>query len=294
MTMPRLIAFITVLLATFAGGVPARAADVDLALVLAIDASSSVNEERYDLQIRGYTQAFRNPMLADAIEQTPNGAIAVTLVQWAGYREQQQVIGWRIIHDAGMARRFASTIAETTRVLNGSTSLSGAIDFSGRLLRTSGHNARRRVIDVSGDGSNNQGRPAAVARDEAVAAGITINGLPILTEEPALDAYYSEYVIGGPGAFLVVAENLESFSAAILNKLTTEIAGTNARDQQVVMLPSTRPRSRTPALVDPREWPERSHAAVLAWPLEPIRSRESIRGLRLEGKFARSRSVGGG
>ena len=165
MTMPRLIAFITVLLTTIAGGVPARAADVDLALVLAIDVSSSVNKERHELQIRGYTEAFRNPMVADAIAQTLNGAIAVTLVQWAGDTEQQQVIGWTIIHDAGMARRFVSTIAETTRVLNRSTSLSGAIDFSARLLRTIGHNARRRVIDVSGDGSNNQGRPAAVARD---------------------------------------------------------------------------------------------------------------------------------
>ena len=88
------------------------------------------------------------------------------------------------------------------RVLGGSTSLSGAIDFSARLLRTNGHNARRRIIDVSGDGSNNQGRPATLARDEAVAAGITINGLPILAEEPALDTYYRKHVIGGPGAFL--------------------------------------------------------------------------------------------
>jgi Protein of unknown function (DUF1194) len=114
--------------------------------------------------------------------------------------------------------------------LHGPTSLSGAIDFSAWPLRTNGHNARRRIIDVSGDGSNNHGRPATVARDEAVAGAITINGLPILTEEPALDTYYRENVIGGPGAFLVVAE-VESFSDAILRKLTIEIAGADAPDQ---------------------------------------------------------------
>jgi hypothetical protein len=237
MTMPRSIVFIAVLLVTVVGGVPARPADVDLSLVLAIDVSSSVNGERYELQMRGYAEAFRNPMVTDAIAQTPSGAIAVTLVQWAGYGHYEQVIGWTIIHDAGTASRFANTIAETTRALDGSTSLSGAIDFSARLLRTNGLNARRRVIDVSGDGSNNQGRPATLARDEAVAAGITINGLPILTEDPTLDTYYREHVIGGPGAFLVVAEDFESFSDAILTKLTIEIAGADGADQQVAMLP---------------------------------------------------------
>ena len=235
MTMPRSIVFIAVLLVTLVGSMRTRAADVDLSLVLAIDVSSSVNDERYELQIRGYAEAFGNPLVANAIAQS--GAIAVTLVQWAGYGDYQQVIGWTVIHDAGTASRFASSIAETTRVLGGSTSLSGAIDFSAWLLRTNGHDARRRIIDVSGDGSNNHGRPAAVARNEAVAAGITINGLPILTEEPALDTYYRKHVIGGPGAFLVVAKDFESFSDAILRKLTIEIAGADAPDQQVAMLP---------------------------------------------------------
>jgi Protein of unknown function (DUF1194) len=187
MTMPRSSVCIAVFLVTVVGGVPARAIDVDLSLVLAIDASSSVNEERYELQIRGHAEAFGNPRVANAIVQS--GAIAVTLVQWAGYGDYQQVIGWTVVHDAGTASRFASTIAATTRALRGSTSLSGAIDFSARLLRTNGHNARRRIIDVSGDGSNNQGRPARVARNEAVDAGITINGLPILSQDPELDTY---------------------------------------------------------------------------------------------------------
>jgi hypothetical protein len=184
MMMLRLIVFIAVLLVH---AVPARAADVDLSLILAIDVSSSVNKERYQLQIRGYAEALGNPLVAAAIAQS--GPVAVTLVQWAGYGDYQQVIGWTVVHDAGTASRFASTIAATTRALRGSTSLSGAIDFSARLLRTNGHNARRRIIDVSGDGSNNQGRPARVARNEAVDAGITINGLPILSQDPEFDTY---------------------------------------------------------------------------------------------------------
>jgi Protein of unknown function (DUF1194) len=187
-----------------------------------------VNKERYQLQIRGYAEAFGNPLVAAAIAQS--GPVAVTLVQWAGYGDYQQVIGWTVVHDAGTASRFASTIAATTRALRGSTSLSGAIDFSARLLRTNGHNARRRIIDVSGDGSNNQGRPARVARNEAVDAGITINGLPILSQDPELDTYYRKHVIGGPGAFLVVAGDFDSFSDAILRKLAIEIAGELAWD----------------------------------------------------------------
>jgi hypothetical protein len=208
-----------------AGSAPARAANVDLALVLAIDVSSSVNEERFQLQTRGYAAAFRNPLVADAIAQGPEGAIAVTYVHWAGYGQFQQVLDWTVLSERADVERFGSAIAETSRTLTGSTSVSGAIDFSARLLRNAGHNARRQVIDISGDGMNNQGRLASTARDQAVAAGITINGLPILTEEPALDTYYQDHVIGGPGAFLVVAEDFESFAAAILNKLLTEIAG---------------------------------------------------------------------
>lgn len=236
MTIVRPIAVLTVLLAALVGSAPVRAADVDLALVLAIDVSSSVDEERYQLQTRGYAEAFRNPDVINAIKQVPNGTIAVTLVQWSGYGEHQQVIDWTVIDDSETARRFASAIAESTRALSGSTSISGAIDFSVQLLRTTGPNARRMVIDISSDGSNNQGRPAAAARDEAVAAGITINGLPILTQEPTLDAYYQDRVIGGPGAFLVVAESLKSFSDAIRSKLTAEIAETGSPSHRVVML----------------------------------------------------------
>jgi hypothetical protein len=195
-----------------------------LALVLAVDISSSVSEERYQLQMQGYAEAFRDPTIVQAIERGQLGAIAVTLVQWAGYNEYRQTIDWAVVHDAKTAERFASAIAETRRPPGGSTSISGAIDFSARLLRRSGFEAARRMIDISADGSNNNGRLPAAVRDEAVSSGIVINGLPILSQEPTLDNYFREQVIGGPGAFLIVAESFESFAMAIRRKLIVEIA----------------------------------------------------------------------
>jgi hypothetical protein len=210
---------------------PTRAADVDLALVLAVDVSSSVSHERYRLQMDGYAAAFRDAAVIQAIESGPVGAIAVTLVQWAGFNEYRQTIDWAIVRNAETADGFASAILESGRPPGGSTGVSSAIDFSAHLLRHSAHRATRRVIDISGDGSNNNGRPAALARDEAVSAGIIINGLPILTEEPTLDSYFREQVIGGPGAFVIVAENQQSFATAIVKKLLVEIAGTAGSGQ---------------------------------------------------------------
>lgn len=205
--------------------IPARATEVDLALVLAVDISSSVDERRYQLQMRGYADAFRDPGVVQAIERGQVGAIAVTLVQWAGYGDYRQTIEWTVVHDAGTAEGFASAIAETSRPPGASTSISGAIDFSTQLLRRSGYAPARLMIDISADGPNNNGRSVAAARDEAVASGIILNGLPILSEHPTLDVYFQEQVIGGPGAFIVVAETFESFSTAIRRKLIVEIAG---------------------------------------------------------------------
>lgn len=146
-------------------------------------------------------------------------------VQWAGHNEYSQAIDWAVVRDDGTADRFASAIAETLRPPGGSTSISGAIDFSAWILRNIPYQAARLMIDLSADGSNNNGRSAAAARDEAVASGITVNGLAILAQEPTLDAYFREEVVGGPGAFLVVAEDFESFAKAILRKLVVEIAG---------------------------------------------------------------------
>jgi hypothetical protein len=203
---------------------------VDLQLVLAVDASGSVDQFRFELQKRGYVAAFRHARVLQAIRSGPNQAIAVAMVQWTGPALQVPVVDWRRVGDEDSAEAFADAIERTPRQLfGGGTSISGAIDYAAAtLFPKSPYRAFRRVIDVSGDGSNNRGRPVTFARDEAVAAGIGINGLPILALEPDLDRYYHDSVIGGPGAFVVAARGYETFGEAILKKLIAEIA-TNGR-----------------------------------------------------------------
>jgi hypothetical protein len=205
---------------------PARTqATVDLQLVLAVDTSGSVNETRFELQKQGYVAAFRNPRVLRAIRSGATQSIAVTMVQWTGPALQIQVISWTLIKDQASANAFAAAIDDAPRQLfSGGTSISGAIDYSMTLMPTSPFQGMKRVIDVSGDGSNNRGRPVTAARDEAVKAGVVINGLPILSLEPYLDRYYFEQVIGGPGAFMIPAESYENFADAVLRKLILEIA----------------------------------------------------------------------
>jgi Protein of unknown function (DUF1194) len=215
-----------------------RAAEtqVDLQLVLAVDASGSVNQRRFELQKQGYAAAFRNPRVISAIRSGISQAIAVTMIQWTGPRLQIHVVPWMVVKDEASAEALAAAIVEAPRQLfGGGTSISGAIDYSRLILAQSPFTATRRTIDVSGDGANNVGRPASLARDEAVRDGITINGLPILSVEPDLDTYYFDNVVGGPGAVMVPAENYESFAEAILKKLIIEIA---ANDTQAVKVPS--------------------------------------------------------
>lgn len=204
---------------------PARSQEpVDLALVLAVDTSGSVNQIRFDLQKRGYAAAFRHPNVLDAIRSGRTSAIMVTMTQWTGPETQIQVIPWRRIDNQASARAFAAEIDLVNRRLyGGGTSISGAIDHAVKLLENAPFRAARRVIDVSGDGSNNRGRHPAAARDEAVDLGIAINGLPILELEPLLDKYYQDNVIGGPGSFMIVAKSFEQFEDAIRRKLILEI-----------------------------------------------------------------------
>jgi hypothetical protein len=199
---------------------------VDLQLVLAVDVSGSVNQERFELQKQGYVAAFRNARVLQAIRSGPNQSIAVTMVQWTGPFLQFQVLPWTLVKDEASANAVAAAIQATARRLaSGGTSISGAIDYSATLFAGGPFKAERRVIDVSGDGSNNRGRSVTQARDEAVNAGITINGLPILAFETFLDRYYRDFVIGGPGAFMVAAESFDDFADAILKKMIIEIAG---------------------------------------------------------------------
>jgi hypothetical protein len=202
---------------------------VDLTLVLAVDASGSVNQYRFELQRDGYVAAFRHPQVISAITSGPNGAIAVTVMQWTGPSQQVQVVPWTRLGGAAAADAFAAAIAEAPRKLfGGGTSISGAIDTGVALITQAPFQGLRRVVDVSGDGANNRGRPAAEARDEAVAAGIIVNGLPIVAIEPYLDRYYESNVIGGPGSFMIAAQSYEHFADAVRRKLILEIAGNHA------------------------------------------------------------------
>ena len=210
-------------LAPMAAAAP-ESRQVDLALVLAVDVSRSINDTRYDLQRDGYALAFRDPAVIAAITDNAQHGIAVTFVEWSGAGEQSQVVPWTIITDRVSSEGFAAAVGDAERRFAGWTSISDALDFSAALLHDGQISARRHVIDVSGDGSNNNGRPVADARDEAVAAGITINGLPILTIEATLDGYYQANVVGGPGAFVVPTANFENFAKAIQTKLIKEIA----------------------------------------------------------------------
>jgi hypothetical protein len=211
-------------------GTPAAAqTPVDLQLVLAVDVSGSVNQTRFELQRDGYVAAFRNPRVLDTIRSGPHQAIAVTMVQWTGPALQVHVVSWTRIGDVASAEAFAAAVARTPRQLfGGGTSISGVIDYAVTLMPESPYRGTRRVIDISGDGSNNRGRLVNLARDDAIAANIGINGLPILALEPDLDDYYERNVIGGPGAFVIAAKSYETFADAILKKLITEIAGREA------------------------------------------------------------------
>jgi hypothetical protein len=203
---------------------PANAEPVDLQLVLAVDVSRSVDDAEYQMQKSGYVAAFASRAVIEAVESGFLGRVAVTYVEWSGNGRQRQLVPWTVVHDPASSLAFADAIAVTRRAYADFTAVGGAIDFSVRLLETSGHDSRRRVIDVSGDGVSNAGAPPRLARDRAVAAGIVINALAIVNEQRRLDSYFDENVVGGPGCFTMVADDFEDFRLAIVAKLVREIA----------------------------------------------------------------------
>jgi hypothetical protein len=197
----------------------------DLALVLAVDCSRSIDPAEYRLQAEGYAAAFRHARVRQAVLGGRERRVAVAMTQWGGQFAQSVTLGWTLLDGVPALDAFAARLAGQPRTVDDdATAIGAAIDHARRLLDQCPYEASRRVIDVSGDGSNNQGRFARYARDEAVAAGIGINGLPILTDEPRLDMVYRREVIGGPGAFLVPARDFASFADAVLHKIATEIA----------------------------------------------------------------------
>ena len=224
--------FVTCLLASLLiPPTPAAALiEVDVALVLAVDISNSMDPEEQALQREGFVAAFRSPVVHDAIRKGAHGRIAVTYMEWAGTVTQQVVVPWIIIEDTGAASELANQLAAAPIRRAPRTSISAAIDYSVLLLEGSGVEAARRVIDISGDGANNQGRPVTNARNEALDRGIVINGLPILLKRGGywdiehLDLYYRDCVIGGLGAFMVPIRERQQFVEAVRTKLVREIS----------------------------------------------------------------------
>jgi hypothetical protein len=205
---------------------PFSAPTIDMALVLAVDCSRSIDADEYRLQAMGYAAAFRSERVRKAALGGRRGAIAVAMTQWGGQRAQELVLDWTLVADpAGLENLAARLAVQPRRIDDDATSISGAIDHARRQFATLPYAAERRVIDVSGDGINNQGRLPRFARDEAVDDGIGINGLPILTEYGTLDRYFRAEVIGGPGAFVVPASRFADFAPAIAHKIAQEVAG---------------------------------------------------------------------
>jgi hypothetical protein len=212
------------------------AENVDLLLVLAVDVSRSIDATKFQLQREGYAAAIADPHVLDAIRSGHTGCIGLTFVEWSGVGAQKVVIDWTTIADADSAKGFGDRLLEAPRSFADRTSISGAIEFAIGQLDRAPYESARHTIDVSGDGTNNSGRDVALQRDDAVAKGITINGLVILSENPmswnpdhtnppgGLANYYRNNVVGGPNAFVMVAENFHSFGQAIIKKLIAEVA----------------------------------------------------------------------
>jgi len=230
---------VLVALAAFvAAAAPARAADVDLLLILAADVSRSIDDVEFNLQRKGYASALSDPKVLTAIAGGPNRAIAICFIEWSDTLDQKVVVDWTTVRDGEDAAAVGATIMAAPRAFASRTSISGALYFALGQFSSAAPNAERRIIDVSGDGTNNAGPPVTEARDQVVSKGVTINGLAIIntqtrpgftmhTQPPGgLPHYYKENVIGGPGAFLLVVENFETFADAITRKLVSEIAGT--------------------------------------------------------------------
>lgn len=213
-----------------------RAQAIDLLLVLAADVSRSIDEAEFTLQRKGYSAAITDPRVLAAIRGGAAGSIAICFIEWSGAGEQNVVTDWTVIRDEEDAGGFAAAIIAAPRSFIGRTSISGAIDFAMERFAAAQPRAGRRIIDISGDGTNNSGRPVTDARDQAVAQGVTINGLAIINDKPnpgyafhtqppgGLPEWYRQNVIGGPGAFLRVVEDFHSFADAMTNKLVSEIA----------------------------------------------------------------------
>ena len=198
--------------------------EVDLALVFAVDSSGSVSNERMAMYIEGHAQAVASPQFVAALGNLPTGRAALAYVAWSNRDRQQYMVPWQVVDGAEAAARWAHTLRTAVRPNAGFTSISAAIDFCHDHLLRLAPPAARRVIDIVADGQNNDGGPVAAARDRAVAAGITINGLPVLANDPLLDDYFEREVVGGPACFVLAVRDTATLMDAIRRKLLAEIS----------------------------------------------------------------------
>lgn len=241
-----------------AAGAQEAPVDVDVELVLAVDISMSMDQEEQRLQREGYVRAFLDPLVTDAIEQGLHGRIAVAYMEWAGAVTREIVVDWMLIDGAESAAELSSALAEAPIRRARRTSISGAIEYATAQFAGNGFQGTRQVIDISGDGANNQGRPVVEARDSAVAQGVIINGLPFVPDgdQPLslfdmrdLDIYYEDCVIGGPGSFSLPVRSAQEFAEAIRNKLVLEIAASLPH-----LLPASQHEPRVSCMLGEQRW----------------------------------------
>jgi hypothetical protein len=235
---------------------------VNVELVIAVDVSYSMDTEELAVQREGYAQAIVSKDFLQALRAGPGGNVALTYFEWSMSGDERIIIPWRVIDGPESADAAAAEIEKMPIRRGSSTSISGAINFAVQLFEESPYRGLRRVIDISGDGPNNDGAPVTGARDAALARGITINGLPIMVKEPSLstidiedlDLYYEDCVIGGPGAFVMTIKNREKFQEAIRTKLVREVAGLT---QQRGIVPASVKEPRVPCLIGEEKSQER-------------------------------------
>ena len=237
-------------------------ASVDVELVLAVDVSYSMDMDELAIQREGYAQAIVSKEFLQALKTGPNGKISVTYFEWAASSDQKIIIPWRVIDGPETADAVANEIMKTPIRRASRTSISGAINFAMPLFDEDPYRGLRRVIDISGDGPNNNGAPVTGARDTAIGKGITINGLPIMVKEPSystmdidnLDFYYEDCVIGGPGAFVVTIKDRDKFKEAIRTKLVLEVAG---RTPERRIIPVAEKEPRVSCMIGEKIWQDR-------------------------------------
>jgi len=235
---------------------------VDIELVIAVDVSYSMDLDELAVQREGYAQAIVSKEFLQAMKNGPHSKVAITYFEWSASSDQKIIIPWRVIDGPESADAVADEIMKTPVRRGSRTSISGAINFAMPLFEENPYHGLRRVIDISGDGPNNNGAPVAGARDEALQRGITINGLPIMVKEPSystmdidnLDFYYEDCVIGGPGSFVVSIKDREKFKEAIRTKLILEVAG---RTPEHRIVPVAEKEPRVPCLIGEKMWQDR-------------------------------------